>query len=388
MVYRIVDYLNLRDAGTFELFYASIFILSAYSLNGIPLSAVLWVLFAVFLAFKNRKNHITSYKPLLYLSIYCITHEFVYLFIANGNFIAFILQIVYFWCIFRASSIMDINKLKGAINWIALISIGGLLFQWGIIASGGEVVPIDLPFLDMSESRLENYSIRPSSFFMEPAAFVAFMYAPLAFSLIEKKFIWTFIIVLANFLTTSTTGILISFILLGVYVFSQKVSFKVRLLVIALGAMLLFSLTNFAGFQSGVSKLEETNTGTNIRLAQGPYIVSTMEQNEYIFGATYHDAYAYCLAGRAPMAVFYTESVFMSTFWNIILHYGVIGLMLYLLFYYRFYKRNRATRPLIFCLLATMFSSGYGVGPNFVYTSIILFMIAQHTTRGTRVLSE
>lgn len=386
MVHKIVDYLNLRDVGLFELFYASIFILSAYSLYGIPLSAVLWVLFAFLLLFKKKQNCITSSKPLIYLAVYCILHEFVYLFIANGNFNAFILQIAYFWCIYKAPSIIDVNKFKGAINWIAIISMGGLLYQWAIIASGGDVRPIGLPFLEMSENRLEVFSIRPSSFFMEPAAFVAFMYAPLAFSLIDKKYIWTFIIILANFLTTSTTGILTSFILLGVYVFTQKVSFKVRLLVIMLGAILFVSLTNVEAFQAGVSKLEETDTESNIRLAQGPYIVSTMHQHEYLFGAAYHDAFHYCLAGRAPMVVFYTESVFMSTFWLILLHYGVTGMILYLLFYYRFIKIDRATLPLIVCLVATMFSSGYGVGPNFVYTSIILFMIVQSKIRETKEL--
>ena len=238
----------------------------------------------------------------------------------------------------------------------------------------------------MSENRLD-FSNRPSSFFMEPAAFVAFMYVPLAFSLIEKKYIWSFIIILANFLTTSTTGILTSFIMLGVYVFSQKISLKIRILVIMLGAILFLSLANVEAFQAGVSKMEETDTESNIRLSQGPYIVSTMQQDEYLFGASYHDAYHYCLAGRAPMVVFYTESVFMSTFWFILLHYGVTGMVLYLMFYFRFIKKERETLPLIACLIATMFSSGYGVGPNFVYTSICLFMIVQSKTNDSKELS-
>ena len=111
----------------------------------------------------------------------------------------------------------------------------GLLYQWGLIAAGGEVRPIQLPFLDMGESRLETFSVRPSSFFMEPAAYVAFMYLPLAFSLIERKFIWTAAIILSEFLTTSTTGLLTSFIVLIVYVFTQKVNFKIRFFTVAMG---------------------------------------------------------------------------------------------------------------------------------------------------------
>ena len=161
-----------------------------------------------------------------------------------------------------------------------------------------------------------------------------------------------------------------SFILLVVYVFTQKISFKIRLLVFLLGAILFLSLTNVEAFQAGANKLEATDTESNIRLAQGPYIVTTKQQHEYLFGAAYHDVYHYCLAGRAPMVVFYTESVFISTFWLIILHYGVTGMVLYLMFYFRFIKKDRETLLLIACLIATMFSSVYGVGPNFVYTSI------------------
>ena len=59
----------------------------------------------------------------------------------------------------------------------------------------------------------------------------------------------------------------------------------------------------------------------------------------------------------------------------IILKYGFIGLFLYLLVYYKMLRDNRETIPLIVCLLATMFSSGYGLGINYVYTSTGLLLM-------------
>ena len=42
MFRKIIDYLNLRQAGGLELFFALLMILSAYSFMGIPLQVVLF----------------------------------------------------------------------------------------------------------------------------------------------------------------------------------------------------------------------------------------------------------------------------------------------------------------------------------------------------------
>lgn len=375
MFRKIFDYLDLPHAGGLELFFALLPILSAYGFYGIPLGGILWVGLFVLLFFKPNIRQTSMFKPLVVLTVFILIHDFIYLFIANGNLNAYIMQIVYFGSIFMAVKVFNIDKLKGSLNLVAIVSMAGLLYQWGIIASGGDVRPIQLPFLDMEESRLESFSIRPSSFFMEPAAYVAFMYLPLAFSLVDRKFIWTIVIILSEFLTTSTTGLLTSFIILIAYVFSQKVSFKFRFFTVVMGVIMLFVLVNAEVFRSSVNKLEDTDIETNMRLAQGPYVVSTMNSMELVAGALYHNAYDYCMAGRASDVVFYKEEVFMSTTWIIILKYGLIGLFLYILVYYKIARANRETIPLIICLIAAMFSSGYGLGMNFVYTLIGLLMM-------------
>ena len=139
---------------------------------------------------------------------------------------------------------------------------------------------------------------------------------------------------------------------------------------------MIFALANVEAFQTGVNKLEDTDVETNMRLSQGPYVVSTMKPVEMIAGAAYHNAYDYCSDGRAPMVVFYKDEVYMSTVWMVILKYGFIGLLLYLAFYFNVARLNRETIPLVVCLGAVMFSSGYGFGGTFVYTSIPLLLMA------------
>ena len=375
MFRKIIDYLNLRQVGGLELFFALSMVLSAYSFMGIPMQVILWGGLFAMLFFKRRSVSFSAFRPLLVLAIFVLIHDFLYLFIANGNLNAFIMQILYFGCMLMAVNVFNIEKLKGSLNLVAIISMIGLFYQWRIIAAGGDVRPIQIPFLEMSQNRLATFSIRPSSFFMEPAAYVAFMYIPLAFSLIERKFVWTAAIILSEFLTTSTTGLLTSFIMLIVYVFTQKVNFKIRLLTVLMGVRVVFALTYFEVFQTGVNKLENTDVETNMRLVQGPYVVSTMKSEEMIFGVPYHNAYEYCLDGRAPNVVFYKEEVYMSTTWILILKYGFVGLFLYLLFYYRIARGNRQALPLVICLVATMFSSGYGLSGTFVYTGIPLLLL-------------
>lgn len=374
MIGKILDYLNIRQAGGIELYFATLLIFSAYSFNGIPLQVILWCLLLVFLLTKkNCKKNV--FRPLAILAVYILIHDFVYLFVANGNVNAFIMQIVYFGCMIMAINVFDINKLKGSLNVIAIISMIGLLYQWGIIAAGGGVHPIEIPFLDMEKNRLESFSVRPSSFFMEPAAYVEFMYIPLMFSLIDKKFIWTAIIIISEFLTTSTTGLLTSFIMLIAYIFTQKMSIEIRLFTLLLGGAMLFSLTHVEAFKGSTEKLDNTDVETNVRLTQGPYVVSTMNREEIICGAPYSSAYQYCSSGRAPYVMYYGKEVYMSTAWRLILIYGFIGLYLYLLFYYKIIRENRETIPLVACLIVIMFSSSFGVGLSFVYSGIPLLLL-------------
>lgn len=375
MFRKVIDYLSLRHVGGIELFFATLPILSAYNLMGIPLQVILWGGLFVLLIFSPKKREVPILKSFAILAAFVLVHDFIYLFIARGNLNAYIMQIFYFGCIFMTVKTFNIEKLKGSLNFVAIISMIGLIYQWSIIAAGESVHPIQIPFLNMEEIRLDAVSARPSSFFMEPAAYVAFMYLPLAFSLIDKKFIWTAIIIFSDFLTTSTTGILTSFIMLIVYIFTQDVSIKIKLLTITIGVVIFYTLTNIEVFQAGVDKLKNTDIEANVRLIQGPYIVSTMSPFEMIAGATYNSAYDYCFDGRAPYVVVKENQVFISTVWMLILKYGFVGLFLYLFFYYKIGKGSRKTIPLIICLVATMFSSGFGIGINYVYTSAGLLLM-------------
>jgi len=99
-----------------------------------------------------------------------------------------------------------------------------------------------------------------------------------------------------------------------------------------------------------------------------------METGEFPLGVYYKDPFDYCLS-RATMAHFYTESVYMSTFWYMTLVYGIVGLLLYLNVYWQLFRRSRLLLPLIAVLIALLFSSGYSLGSAFMFTTISMLAV-------------
>lgn len=378
---KIKKYLGLKRLGFLELLFAFTPILWSYSLFELPLSLVIWLMMLVIVVYKGYKIRIDTYKPLLVFSIYWLIHSFIIVFIDDiMNLNNIIAQVVYFVAIFSLFPILDYEKLKDSLNFVSIIAIMGLLYQWMEIYISGGTHPIEIPGLDMSLERMEKYSLRPSSFFMEPAAYVNFMLAPLALALMDRKIIWAIVLILSIFFTSSTTGLIISFIMLGVWGLMQnKKKLLIPVTLIFLG--LFYSLTHFSIFETGLEKIQSTNIETNVRLTQGQYIVGTMELSEYVIGVPYGSPYRYCKSGRAPMVVYYGENVFMPTFWQILLLYGIIGLVLYLFIYYDIYKRCKQLLPLLVCLVATMFSGGVNISSGFVFILIFMLVVSKEYRR-------
>lgn len=382
----IIKYLNLKNVGLIEFLFSITPLLSGYNLSFIPMSSFMWVLMLLFVFIRNKRLKCENFMPLSLFVIYWLFRCITVLMDDNFNLMGLLMQLIWFFSVFALYSVLDINKIRGSMNWIALISIIGLLFQWSIISSGGGVKPLAIPGFVMDEVRMTGESIRPSSFFMEPAAYVAFMICPLQLALTDKKYLWAIAIILSIFLTTSSTGLILSFVMLGMTVFTQKFNFKVFIGIIFVGLSLYYVLTSFKAFEFGVNKLETTNVETNVRLAQGVYVVSTMHPDEYFFGVPFSSPYNYCKSGRASDVIYYGESVYMSTIWLIILCFGIVGLLLYLNIYWRIMKRNRITIPLIVCLVIAMFSSSYAIGSTYIFTLVFLLVLMKSNTQSSKII--
>ena len=376
---KITEYLSLREVGLLEMSFALTPMMSGFGLGSLPMSLLMWVWLVALVILQGKMGKIQLYKPLLCFVLYWLLHQLLIMVIDDLNLNGFLAQMICFIAAFSLYPILNLQKLRGSLNWVAIISMLGLLFQWTQIARGTMVHPLEIPGLTRSDFLLEKMSFRPSSFFNEPAAYVAFMICPLLFALIEKKYTWAVGIILSVFLTTSTTGLFVSFIMLCVSVaVDRKIKISNIIIIALIGGGLLLAFTHLDMFSVGLSKLEDTDASSNIRLTQGQYVVGTMNSNEFIFGVPYSTAYNYCIAGRAPDAVFYGETVYMPTFWQILLLFGIVGLVLYINVYIQILKHCRTTLPLIVALFAVMFSSSYALGVSYFSTLIVLLVILKN----------
>jgi len=377
----LIRYLNLSNIGGIEFVFALTPILMGFSIGGIPLSFLMWIILIIMVFLKNKHFKLKDFKPLTVFIVYWALHQFLLLFIADVNFNSIIAQLLYFAAVYFLYPSLSPQKLRGAMNWVAIISIAGLLYQWSEIMRGGFVHPLEIPGLEMPEDRLETMSFRPSSFYMEPAAYVSFMVCPLALSLIDKKYIWSIVIILSIFLTTSTTGLLLSFIMLAVSLAANNARISSGIIVVAIGLGLFYILNNSELFGAGIEKIENTEASTNVRLSQGPNVVNSMRPSEFVFGVPYSSAYNYCKAGRFTDVMYYGESVYMATFWNMILLYGFVGLILYLFIYWKLFRMSRLIWPILLGVCVTLFSDPDFIYGSYVYKLIFMLVIATNDSQ-------
>ena len=376
--FKISDFFGVK-----ELLISFFPILCAYNLGAFPLGLLIIVLLMFLCIIKPGKTDYHLYKPLIIFLAFYLIHDLVLsVFVtASGSYFinSIVEQVIYLASIVIISPKLNANKFKWCLYLVSLVSIIGLTYQMNEILSSGFAHPLEVPGLDMPIKRLENLSARPSSYFMEPAAYVNFMCAPIALSLIEKKYVWSAIIIISMFITTSTTGIISAFILLTAYVLTQNIGWKKNIILLIFGSVLFYSLINLSIFDAGVEKLDTVNTETNMRIRQGPSIVSTMEPFDFVLGVPYANPADYCRAGKAAGAnyIFLGDSIYMSTFWLVIFRFGIVGLLFYLLIFYKLYRSSKVVRPYIVGLLATIFTGSFFIGPLFVFPMIVMYNMSQ-----------
>lgn len=375
MVKKIIEYLNLNHIGFLEIGVALYPILAGYSYGVIKGNMVFLILLAIISLFRNSIS--ISTKWLNILSLFVVVHEALLMLIipVKGYFINSTISILIIClCIIPISRAINYAKLVGSLNWVSIISIGGLIYQVGIVMSGGTVSPLKIPFMpDLdSGSRLFEVVTRPTSFFWEPAALVTFLMIPLFISLTQKKYLWTGILILAMFLSTSSTGILMSIVMLIVYVLTQKISFRTRLFVVVFGLSLTFALLNSSYFEAGVNKIENIDPEKNARLMNGLFLYKSLDTSETIFGieaANVDDYYA-----KHGGIYFGFGNIFVPAFWLTLAKYGVIGLIIFIGLYINFIIKDRTLLPYIIVLFISMFFQSISIGSSgFAYQLIFLY---------------
>ena len=298
------------------------------------------------------------YKPIVYFLIYILFNNLIKMLfiqeVSSEYYNTILEKIASFLVLVAVSSRINENQLYKSWTIVAAPVLAGMVFQ-SFMAYGLQKPVSPISILPISSEMARQWtisSLRPSSLFSEPSAFVWFM-LPLLFLAIKRgKYVFAIIINLAMFLSTSTTGILLSLLLwLAFSVFMPR-SRKEKILSIILVIAFVLLLAFLSVFSFSKEKLITTDIGDSFRLGYGFKILSTMPKNQWLFGVPYSSVASYITdSGNVP-ASWYDIRIpyfsFVNAFCQNFIQYGLIGTILYLNLFFALYRGgDKEIRPLL-----------------------------------------
>lgn len=379
---KILRYIGIERIGLLEIVLAMYPILCGYQYGQIPLQLLALVVLDIIVLLRGQGNRFFKQpnKALLYLAIFVIVHE-TFLFFTLPNVPSYFVNYYYSFLILFPSILLigpavDLEKLIGSINLVAIICLLGLLYQFPIIISGGVTTPIALPFLPALAEGARVYDVlaRPSSFFWEPQSYCSFMFVPLFFALLNRKMVWAIIITVSMFLSGSTTGIVISmFMFLYTTVFSSvKIGNKVFVAILTVGMIVLLFSSSL--FEIGVTKMERTKFDENSRLINGIELVTHMPLGDLIFGGNSATVADYYFSGAAVGADLLEKNntVFVSTIWMIIVKFGIVGFLFYIWAYIKPIIQRKEIAVYALALIIMLFSNPDYITGIFAFEMIVI----------------
>ncbi len=375
MYKKITEYFHLNKLGWFEFLFAMYPILAGYQYGSLPFNLLILLILDIWAIRKGAEP--AKIKLLSIITLFILGHEIIVLLIndLDGTHINSIISTtVFLLSIFIILPAINYEKLVGALYVVGLISSIGIIYHVMLILSGNTVSPITLPFLPPlpSNSRAFEDALRPRSFFWEPAAYVTFMMVPLFIALIERKMLMVFFFFFTMVLSTSTNGIVLGalMITIAVLIGNYRLKYKFVLAAFLLATSYLFMTSPI--FESGLDKIENTDAETNVRLSSGPNLVFNMPTEHILLGIPVHDVNEYYAAGNVKNARFGSE-IFLPTFWNVLVTYGIIGVVLHMSLYVFVIYKCRKLLPYMIVLIVSQFVQSVGFNSIYVYQFLFIF---------------
>ena len=383
----IKEIINIKQWSLLETMIAMYLMVSGWTLSPIPVY-LWWAVLMDMVAFKryhfNPKRMFPQYRVLFW---FIMVHQFLWIFIVNGisstYFNAWLSMVITMGSVFFVAPVLNYEKLKAPIFFLTIVSILGIIYQLLSLSRGLPIGQLYVPPFsssqDLSNIELLDY-FRPSSFFSEPAAYCQYMLVPLYITLMDEKYFGSFIIILTMLLSTSTSGVVLSFMMLGVYIFTQKVSLKLKILVVVGAICVGIALVKSDMFEATMDKVERTELSENERTSIGFTLLPQLDSQDLLFGISYANISDMYNAGKLKVDTFTwigkngKTVVFVPTFWNMLFIFGIFGLIIYLSVYYHLIRQTRLLLPYFIVVIAKMFSDPTGIGATHLFE--ICFMMS------------
>lgn len=383
-----------------EIFLPFYYLLSQYHLLVFGLGTIgLFVVALLSVASEKSFRWNKHYNIYAVFLIYILIKDIIDVFISGGGEQAQINRVAEYLVVFSLIFIVcskgfDEEKLYKTWKAAGVVYTLGLLYHMLLIYVLGwySVRPISL----VPGYSLREIAYRPTSFFSEPAAFVTAM-LPLEFLALRRKDIkWGIFSTLAILSSTSTTGIVLSMIL-WCYTFMRgklRRSYKYIMYFAAVIIVLLFF--NLSVFQGALNKVVDILHGggtLNSRVIGAFELLKAMEWKQWIFGVSNVDVFEFVAQNLEKFSGvsivlnrYLNKSLFLNALSNVVLNYGIFGLLLLLGTYLgKLRMKGYRAKGLILVCMAAMI--GQSIFLNSYYYQMTILILLYCTKQSTEKLT-
>ena len=354
-----------RKIGLLEFVFVINCILVYYSYGIAALGDIIFLIISLYILFFKRKYNVET--SLMAFLLFFFLHEFILIFFIESIPLYFInnslsICVNIFILGFLASE-LNLEKLYFYFVIVGLVCVLGIIYHFiNIFYFGNLVTAIQLPFVPkLSESsRYYEESIRPLSFFPEPSSYATFMFIPLFLALNKRNWLIAVIFTLSILLSTSSNGFFLSLILWVFYIFNKSLRLRQKIFIGGCLLFIFYMILNSELFEFGIKKIEQTNYTDNARLTSGYNMFKELSFLHVLFGVNSVNLTEFVHAGGIEHLNFRlldaNGEVYVTTFWYVLMKFGIFGLLIYLFTYIKYYLKYAAIRPYIFILIIAMFS--------------------------------
>lgn len=158
-------------------------------------------------------------------------------------------------------------------------------------------------------------------------------------------------------------------------VVSRKYKFRavvLSLLLIGIG----YFIQNSDLFEATFQKIDETEIDENARLINGLNVVSNMPIDKFFLGVNNANVSDYVTENHLESFVIYESGedhyLFIATLWQILIRFGIPGLLLYIFLFYSFFRKDSSLLPYLLCIAVGWFFQGIGLSIMFSWQVCIM----------------
>lgn len=320
-------------------------------------------------------------KSYLLFTVYLFTSQWI-VFAINGGLnssrvINIFTVVMLFFSVTIGSQEIDIERFYKIYSLVAIISGIVMIAQFlQIYILGMTVSHIMLLPMDVPESWYSG-GLRPVGFFPEPQAFATYVLPCFVLALYKEKYIVVAIIAVSILCSTSSLGILCALGILGYFLWRShiKLSHKFIITVLAIASVAYAFLSGY--FDFAIQKIMTTDYTNNVRLTRGWSVFMDLNPLQRIFGIGMNNLGYFIEHNKIiltdSITILMTHASYITTAYEVLVYFGVIGTCIYLIFAKDIFKYARYK---ILPILLVILSFGQTIIFNSAWVEYLIIAIA------------